>query len=107
MKTEVARVDLLGSLFKGEISAKISCEEIIKQISKTSDKNKIYQIGIDHDLASKDFEKEMRRLGSKPPKIKKTTSHFVKAMMGTSKMFGTSTSISALQEGEELTKQRY
>lgn len=101
MNTTEFKNESINEILRGEISALESYEQIFNKIDSDAEKTRLNEFKDEH-LAAIDFWKNQAQLqGAVPDKDSGIWGKAVEAFVGTSKLFGNTTALMALKEGEE------
>ncbi len=91
----------LNEILRGEMSAKESYDQIFEKIESDAEKKRLKEFKAEH-MEAIDFWKHQARVeGILPDKNSGVWGKAVEAFIGTSKLFGNTTALKALKEGEE------
>lgn len=96
-------VEQLNSLLRGEISAVETYEQAIKKVGedRVSDGTLLRAIAQEHGEHAQRLREEVRRLGGEPDNASGVWGVYAKTIEGVAKLFGDSSALKALKEGEE------
>lgn len=96
-------VDQLNSLLRGEISAVETYKQAIEKIDDehTSDAMALRAIAQEHGEHAQSLRDEVRRLGAGADDGSGAWGAWAKTVEGTAKLFGNTSALKALREGEE------
>ena len=95
--------DQLNSLLRGEISAvetyKLAIEKVVEE--HVSDATQLRAIAQEHGEHAQRLREEIRRLGGEPVDSSGAWGVYAKTIEATAKLFGDTSALKALKEGEE------
>ena len=96
-------VDQLNSLLRGEISAVETYKLAIEKVGEehVSDATQLRAIAQEHGEHAQRLREEIRRLGGEPVDSSGAWGVYAKTIEATAKLFGDSSALKALKEGEE------
>lgn len=101
MTTNKVKNESINEILRGEISALESYEQIFSKIESDAEKKRLNEFRNEH-LAAIDFWKNQAKMqGAVPDSDSGIWGKAVEAFVGTSKLFGNTTALKALKEGEE------
>jgi uncharacterized protein (TIGR02284 family) len=98
-----SRIDQLNSLLRGEISAVETYKQAIEKVDDehASDAAALRAIAQEHGEHAQALRDEVRRLGGEPDDSSGAWGAWAKTIEGTAKIFGDTSALKALKEGEE------
>ena len=96
-------LDQLNSLLRGEISAVETYKQAIEKVDDehTSEATALRAIAQEHGEHAQALRDEIRRLGGEPDDSSGAWGAWAKTVEGTAKIFGDTSALKALKEGEE------
>jgi uncharacterized protein (TIGR02284 family) len=96
-------IDQLNSLLRGEISAVETYEQAITKVDDehASDATALRAIAQEHGEHAQALREEIRRLGGEADDSSGAWGAWAKTVEGTAKLFGDTSALKALKEGEE------
>ena len=98
---EQQAIDQLNSFLRGEISAVETYRQALEQTKDTRAATILRENEASHASRVQMLRDEIRRLGGEPAEGSGVWGAFAKAVEGGAKMFGESTAVAALEEGED------
>lgn len=94
-------VDTLNSLLRGEISATETYQQALTKVQDQPEVAQLRQLHSDHREAANQIRQHVHDLGGKPDQDSGAWGVFAKTVEGAAKIFGETSALKALKEGEE------
>lgn len=102
-----ACIEVCNSLLRGEISAVETYKQTITKFEGDSAATSLRKICAEHEAAASLLRQNVSRMGGEPSTDSGAWGTFAKSVQGTAKMFGESSALKGLQEGEEHGRNEY
>jgi uncharacterized protein (TIGR02284 family) len=101
--TTMQGVEQLNSLLRGEISAAETYAQAIRKVGEdhVSDATQLRAIAQEHGEHAQLLREQIRRLGGEPEDSSSAWGVYAKTIEGVAKLFGDTSALKALKEGEE------
>jgi uncharacterized protein (TIGR02284 family) len=94
-------IDTFNSLIRGERSAVETYEQALAKVGNRPEKESLAQIHSGHKTAVSELEKHVRSLGGQPSADSGAWGTFATTVQGIANLFGDSSALAALKQGEE------
>lgn len=107
MTTNSECAEVCNSLLKGEISAAETYRQALEKFEGENEANVLREMLSDHQESIGFLRENVRKMGGEPVESSGAWGSFAQAVEGTSKLFGDSSALSALKQGEEKGKKDY
>ena len=101
MTTTKTAADTLNSLLRGELAATETYQQGLDKVGNDPGAAELRQIHVDHREAANTLRQHIHKLGGKPDQGSGAWGAFAKAVEGAAKLFGNTSALKALKEGEE------
>jgi uncharacterized protein (TIGR02284 family) len=99
--TTTKAADTLNSLLRGELAATETYQQALEKIGNDAGASELRQIHVDHREAANTLRQHVHNVGGTPDQGSGAWGAFAKAVEGTAKLFGNTSALKALKEGEE------
>jgi len=94
-------IDCLNSLLRGEIAATETYQQALAKIEEGEEAAELRRIHAEHREAANTLRQHVHQHGGKPDQGSGAWGAFAKAVEGGATLFGNTTALKALKEGEE------
>ena len=99
--------DALNCLLRGELAATETYQQAMEKAGDAGPAAELRQIRDEHRTAANAIRQHIHELGGKPDQDSGIWGAWAKAVEGTAKLFGNTTAMKALKEGEENGLKQY
>lgn len=90
-----------ADILRGEISAVEAYEQVMEKLDGEAEKTRLREFLADHKMAREYWEQQIQAKGETPVKDSGPWGTFAEAFVGSSKLFGNTAALKAIEEGEE------
>jgi len=94
-------IDHLNALLRGEIAAMETYQQALAKLEESGDVADLRRIHDEHRTAANTLRQHVHQCGGKPDQRSGAWGAWAKMVEGTAKVFGETTALKALKEGEE------
>src|SRR5258708_4377043 len=94
-------VEALNSLLRGELAATETYQQALTKVSDEPGAHELRRIHVEHREAANTLRQHVHQHSGKPDQGSGAWGTFAKAIEGVAKLFGSTSALKALKEGEE------